>query len=115
MTNEDLMIELIKSVKTEIIDLKSDMNRRFEEVDKRFDQVDKRFEQVDRRFDTMHEKLRDIKLDMREMKSDIKEESKRVDEIYHDRKNMKVQWSLPFVGFNAGVSACVAFFVSLWK
>ena len=31
--------------------IKTDMNKRFEQVDKRFEQVDKRFEQVDKRFE----------------------------------------------------------------
>jgi len=31
--------------------IKTDMDKRFEQVDKRFEQVDKRFEQVDKRFE----------------------------------------------------------------
>lgn len=41
--------------------------------------------------------------------------NRRFDEIYIERKNIQIRWFLPFVGFNAGVAACVAFFVTLWK
>ena len=40
--------------------LRTDMDKRFEQVDKRFEQVDKRFEQVDRRFEAMHGEIKDI-------------------------------------------------------
>ncbi len=36
-----------------LVELREDMNKRFEQVDKRFEQVDKRFEQVDKRFEQM--------------------------------------------------------------
>ena len=39
------------------IELREDMNKRFEQVDKRFEQVDKRFEQVDKRFEQMMDTL----------------------------------------------------------
>ena len=38
-------------------ELKTDIDKRFEQVDKRFEQVDKRFEQVDKRFDKVDAKL----------------------------------------------------------
>ena len=37
----------------EMVALRKDMDRRFEQVDKRFEQVDKRFEQVDKRFEAL--------------------------------------------------------------
>lgn len=39
--------------RAEMIELRKDMDRRFEQVDKRFEQVDKRFEQVDKRFEAL--------------------------------------------------------------
>ena len=40
--------------------IKSDMDKRFEQVDKRFEQVDKRFEQVDKRFDQVDKRFEQI-------------------------------------------------------
>jgi DNA anti-recombination protein RmuC len=37
----------------EMLELRQDMDKRFEQVDKRFEQVDKRFEQVDKRFEAL--------------------------------------------------------------
>ena len=37
----------------EMLDLRKDMDKRFEQVEKRFEQVDKRFEQVDKRFEAL--------------------------------------------------------------
>ena len=37
--------------------IKSNMDKRFEQVDKRFEQVDKRFEQVDKRFDQVDKRF----------------------------------------------------------
>ena len=38
-------------------ELKSDIDKRFEQVDKRFEQVDKRFEQVDKRFEQVDKRF----------------------------------------------------------
>ena len=105
MNKEDVILSLLQ-------EFKDDVNRRFDEQDKKFEQ---RFNYVDVQLSDMKDKIREVKEDMREIRLDIKEEKSRVDEIYHERKNMKISWSLPFIGFNAGVSACVAFFVSLWR
>ena len=40
--------------------IKTDMNKRFEQVDKRFEQVDKRFEQVDKRFEQVDKRFEQI-------------------------------------------------------
>ncbi|QDP97766.1 hypothetical protein FOE78_19285 [Microlunatus elymi] len=45
------------AVHAEIADLRSEMDRRFEQVDRRFEQVDRRFEQVDRGFAEMRARL----------------------------------------------------------
>ena len=71
-TQKDLMQHLLNAsqhvaTREELLDVKSDMDRRFELVDKRFEQVGKRFEQVDKRFD--------------ELRSDIKEQGKRHDRL----------------------------------
>lgn len=49
LTKADLKVYLAP-IASAIDDMRSDMNRRFDEVDRRFEQVDRRFEQVDRRF-----------------------------------------------------------------
>jgi len=41
----------------EMLDLRKDMDKRFEQVDKRFEQVDKRFEQVDKRFEQVDKRF----------------------------------------------------------
>jgi Fe2+ transport system protein B len=38
-------------------EIRSDMNKRFEQVDKRFEQMDKRFEQMDKRFEQIDKHL----------------------------------------------------------
>lgn len=40
--------------RTEMSNMRKDMDKRFEQVDKRFEQVDKRFEQVEQRFEQMN-------------------------------------------------------------
>ena len=47
--------------------MKTDMDKRFEQVDKRFAQVDKRFEQVDKRFSSLEEKIVDLTLEIKEL------------------------------------------------
>jgi exonuclease VII large subunit len=47
------MQALNERLSSEMIELRKDMDKRFEQVDKRFEQVDKRFEQVDKRFEAL--------------------------------------------------------------
>ncbi len=53
--------EELKHQRDILIDLKKDMDRRFEEnqryMDKRFEQMDKRFEQMDKRFEQMEKRF----------------------------------------------------------
>ena len=82
-TQKDLMQHLLNAsqhvaTREELLDVKSDMDRRFELVDKRFEQVGKRFEQVDKRFDELRS---DIKEQGNELRSDIKEQGKRHDRL----------------------------------
>ena len=54
--DRELLIRLdtkVAEMDKRFVDLREDMNKRFEQVDKRFEQVDKRFEQVDKRFGEM--------------------------------------------------------------
>ena len=51
------MNKRFEQVDKRFIELREDMNKRFEQVDKRFEQVDKRFEQVDKRFEQMMDTL----------------------------------------------------------
>jgi len=64
---EHLDIELREDMKTlredltqELIAVRKDMDKRFEQVDKRFEQVDKRFEQVDKRFEQVDKRFDQI-------------------------------------------------------
>jgi len=49
--------EFEKRVDSRFTELKSDMDKRFEEVNKRFEQVDRRFEQIDKRFEQIELKF----------------------------------------------------------
>jgi septal ring factor EnvC (AmiA/AmiB activator) len=93
-TQKDLMQHLLNAsqhvaTREELLDVKSDMDRRFELVDKRFEQVGKRFEQVDKRFDELRSDIKeqgnelrsDIKEQGNELRSDIKEQGKRHDRL----------------------------------
>ena len=58
--DKDLRTEmsgLNKELREEMILLRRDMDKRFEQVDKRFEQVDKRFEQVDKRFEVLTSRI----------------------------------------------------------
>ena len=51
------MSALNKELREEMILLRQDMDKRFEQVDRRFEQVDKRFEQVDKRFEVLTSRI----------------------------------------------------------
>ncbi|NOT10425.1 MAG: hypothetical protein HOP23_01080 [Methylococcaceae bacterium] len=51
------MASLNKELREEMILLRRDMDKRFEQVDKRFEQIDKRFEQVDKRFEILTSRI----------------------------------------------------------
>ena len=53
----ELMMQGFEMMDKRIMELRDDMNKRFEQVDKRFEQVDKRFEQVDKRFEELTKRL----------------------------------------------------------
>lgn len=48
---------LEQDLRGDILALRQDMDKRFEQVDKRFEQVDKRFEQVDKRLEQMEKRF----------------------------------------------------------
>ena len=52
---------MVSDLRDDMVALRVDMNRRFEQVDQRFlhleDKMDRRFEQVDRRFDSIDAKM----------------------------------------------------------
>ncbi len=52
---------MVMDLREDMVTLRNDMNRRFEQVDQRFlhleDKMDRRFEQVDRRFDSIDAKM----------------------------------------------------------
>ncbi len=51
------MATLNKELREEMILLRRDMDKRFEQVDKRFEQVDKRFEQFDKHFEVLTSRI----------------------------------------------------------
>jgi chromosome segregation ATPase len=51
------MASLNKELREEMILLRQDMDKRFEQVDKRFEQVNSRFEQVDKRFEVLTSRI----------------------------------------------------------
>jgi uncharacterized protein (DUF111 family) len=66
-TQKDLMLHLLnvtqhsatrEDVKSDILELSSQVDKRFEQVDKRFEQVDKRFDKVEAKIDKV-----DVKFD----------------------------------------------------
>jgi len=52
------MIQLRRDMDKRFEEMRCDMDKRFEQVDKRFEQMDKRFEQVDKRFEQMQEEIK---------------------------------------------------------
>ena len=56
----DDMKELREDTARQIIELREDMDKRFEQVDMRFEQVNMRFEQVDRRFEQVDKRFEQI-------------------------------------------------------
>ena len=50
-------VQRFEQVDKRIVELREDMNKRFEQIDKRFEQVDKRFEQVDKRFEQVDKRF----------------------------------------------------------
>jgi chaperonin cofactor prefoldin len=80
-TQKDLMLHLLnvtqhsatrEDVKSDILELSSQVDKRFEQVDKRFEQVDKRFEQVDKRFEQVDKRFDKVeaKIDKVDVKFD---------------------------------------------
>ncbi len=55
------------------------VDKRFENVDKRFENVDKRFENVDKRFEDLYSKFDEVKIEIREIKIDLREVRSRLD------------------------------------
>jgi septation ring formation regulator EzrA len=56
----ELMLQGFETSNRRFEEIRTDMNKRFEQVDKRFEQVDKRFEQVDKRFEQMDKRFEQI-------------------------------------------------------
>ena len=71
----ELIHEVLKMMDKRFEEMRSDMDRRFDQVDKRFEQVDKRFEQIDKRFEQVDKRFEDTRTDMNtrfeEMRTDM--------------------------------------------
>ncbi|MBL0707440.1 MAG: hypothetical protein JJW00_00105 [Sulfurimonas sp.] len=68
-TQKDLMLHLLQvtqhsatreDVKSDIHELSTQIDKRFEQVDKRFEQVEKRFEQVEKRFEQVDKRFEQV-------------------------------------------------------
>lgn len=75
-TNENTVERLMTVIKTEGDDIRSEMNRRFDEVDERFSDINKQFSGIDKRFDSVDEQLREIRAEV----ADIRERVERLEE-----------------------------------
>jgi septation ring formation regulator EzrA len=53
----ELMLQGFETSNRRFEEIRTDMNKRFEQVDKRFEQMDKRFEQIDKRFEQIDKHL----------------------------------------------------------
>ena len=53
----ELMLQGFEMSNKRFEEMRTDMNKRFEQVDKRFEQVDKRFEQMDKRFEQIDKRF----------------------------------------------------------
>jgi len=61
---------------------KSDVDKRFEQVDKRFEQVDKRFEQVDKWFEQVDKRFEQVDSRFSSLKADMDKRSEQVDKRF---------------------------------
>jgi chromosome segregation ATPase len=107
ITNE-MLYELIK-------DLKTDMNRRFEQVDKRFEQVEKRFEQVDKRLEQVDKRLDEMFDLIRDERKGREKNEDKLERIYESRDRVCVKFarSWTFASFFIAISsAIIALFIN---
>jgi len=109
MQKEDLIIEILRQMQSEVIAFKQEVNTRFNDS-----QIEAREFRKE-----IREDLRDFKAEVRDdakqTRDLIKAETVRIDEVYGERKKVEVSWTRMFLLQNATVSAFVAFFVSLFS
>lgn len=60
MTENDLTIQILQGIRSDLQQANRDNAARFEQVDRRFEQMDRRFEQMDKRFEVIETSLRDM-------------------------------------------------------
>ena len=138
MKNEELIIDFLKKIQSDIGDLKIEikgvetrlnqridqnfeiMNVRFKETN---DKIDQNFEIMNFRFKETNDKinvLSEISKERFEVlhtsEKEIKEvqqrEVKKLTEIYNLKEKIEFKWTKKFVAFNAGVSAVVSVFTT---
>ncbi len=84
MDKEDLIIRLLE-------EMRSEMNRRFDETNKRIDDSNKRIDDSNKRTD-------EIKDELREIKQDLRLDSRKLEQVYEAREHVKVsfgwQWGM---------------------
>ena len=53
MASDDITIEILKTIRDEARETKSEFHQRFDAMDRRFDVMGQRFDAMDRRFDVL--------------------------------------------------------------
>ncbi|MCP4107152.1 MAG: DUF3782 domain-containing protein [Desulfobacteraceae bacterium] len=82
----DELRELRLNTERQFDELRSDMNRRFDQVDKRIDQMDKRIDQMDKRIDQMDTRIDQMDKRIEQIDRRMEEGESRTDRIEHEMK-----------------------------
>jgi phage shock protein A len=74
--------EILKEFKSDIDKRLEQVDKRFEQVDKRFEQVDKRFEHVDKQFEQVDKRFEQVDGRFSSLKADMDKRSEQVDKRF---------------------------------
>ena len=83
-------------------DIKTDMNRRFEQVD---EQIKEMKNDINRRFEQVDEQMKELKFEIREMKHDVQSDRDKLQEVYESRNRVTVNFTKSW--------AMASFFISM--
>ena len=133
MKNEERIIGMLERMESEIKDVKSEMKdikseikdvetRLTAKIDHNFkvlnDKIDQNFLTTNDKIDVLAENTKVRFNSIEKSEKDIKEVQKKeiikLDEIYALKNKIEFRWTKKFIGFNAGISAIVAFFTTMW-
>ncbi|WP_456324586.1 hypothetical protein [Desulfonauticus submarinus] len=79
---EAILQTFIHQVDKRFLELREDMNKRFEQIDKRFEQIDKRFEQVDKRFEQVDKRFEEVDKRFEQVDKRFEEVNQRFNEMF---------------------------------